>query len=104
MMRTALYTGSFDPLTNGHLDVIRGGLGLFDRLVVAIGVHVSLRAESDRVQPQRISAKLMPPFLLMKSPVAPDAFFKDSLALKPKLEEERKKEPSSGGFFMGDFD
>lgn len=39
MARTALYTGSFDPLTNGHLDVIAGGLRLFDRLVVAIGVH-----------------------------------------------------------------
>lgn len=73
-------------------------------VVVAIGVHVSLRAESDRVQPQRISAKLMPPFLLMKTPVAPDAFFKDTLALKPKLEEERKKEPSSGGPSMGDYD
>jgi pantetheine-phosphate adenylyltransferase len=39
MAHTALYTGSFDPLTNGHLDVIVHGLGLFDRLVVAIGVH-----------------------------------------------------------------
>jgi pantetheine-phosphate adenylyltransferase len=39
MTRTALYTGSFDPLTNGHLDVIGEGLRLFDRLVVAIGVH-----------------------------------------------------------------
>ncbi len=73
-------------------------------VVVAIGVHVSLRAESEKVQPQRISAKLMPPFLLMKSPVAPETFFKDALALKPKLEDERKKEPSSGGASMGDFD
>ena len=32
-------------------------------VVVAIGLHVSLRAESDRVQPIRITAKLMPPFL-----------------------------------------
>lgn len=39
MKRTALYAGSFDPLTNGHLDVIRQGLCLADRLVVAIGVH-----------------------------------------------------------------
>ena len=30
---------SFDPLTYGHLDVIRQGAGLFDRLVVAIGAH-----------------------------------------------------------------
>lgn len=39
MKRIALYAGSFDPLTNGHLDVIRQGLTLADKLVVAIGVH-----------------------------------------------------------------
>lgn len=33
----ALFPGTFDPLTNGHLDVIRRGHGLFDRLIVAIG-------------------------------------------------------------------
>ena len=37
--RTALYPGSFDPLTFGHLDVIRQGATLFDRIVVAIGAH-----------------------------------------------------------------
>jgi pantetheine-phosphate adenylyltransferase len=41
MARTALYTGSFDPLTNGHVDVIEAAMGLCDRLVVAIGVHPS---------------------------------------------------------------
>ncbi len=35
-MRTVIYPGSFDPLTNGHLDVIRRAARLFDRLVVAI--------------------------------------------------------------------
>jgi pantetheine-phosphate adenylyltransferase len=39
MSRVALYSGTFDPLTNGHLDVIRQGVALFDRVVVAIGVH-----------------------------------------------------------------
>jgi pantetheine-phosphate adenylyltransferase len=39
MPRTALYPGSFDPVTNGHLDVVRHAVGLCDRLVVAIGVH-----------------------------------------------------------------
>jgi pantetheine-phosphate adenylyltransferase len=39
MTRTALYTGSFDPVTNGHVDVIRQACRMVDRLVVAIGVH-----------------------------------------------------------------
>jgi pantetheine-phosphate adenylyltransferase len=39
MTRIALYPGSFDPVTNGHLDVVRHAIGLCDKLVVAIGVH-----------------------------------------------------------------
>lgn len=39
MPRIALYPGSFDPVTNGHLDVVRHAVGLCDKLVVAIGVH-----------------------------------------------------------------
>jgi pantetheine-phosphate adenylyltransferase len=41
MPRIALYPGSFDPVTNGHLDVVRHAVGLCDRLIVAIGVHPS---------------------------------------------------------------
>jgi pantetheine-phosphate adenylyltransferase len=41
MPRIALYPGSFDPVTNGHLDVVRHAVVLCDRLVVAIGVHTS---------------------------------------------------------------
>ena len=39
MPRTAYYPGSFDPVTNGHLDVVRHAVVLCDRLVVAIGVN-----------------------------------------------------------------
>jgi pantetheine-phosphate adenylyltransferase len=39
MPRTALYAGSFDPATNGHLDVVRQAARLADRLVLAIGLH-----------------------------------------------------------------
>jgi len=39
MPRIALYAGSFDPVTNGHLDVVRHAARLVDRLVIAIGVH-----------------------------------------------------------------
>ena len=40
-MQTAVYAGSFDPPTNGHLWMISQGLALFDRLVIAIGQNPS---------------------------------------------------------------
>ena len=36
MKRMAIYPGSFDPVTNGHLDIIERGLKLFDKIIVAI--------------------------------------------------------------------
>lgn len=39
MPRIALYAGSFDPVTNGHIDVVRQAALLVDRLVLAIGIH-----------------------------------------------------------------
>jgi pantetheine-phosphate adenylyltransferase len=39
MPRTALFPGSFDPVTNGHLDLVRQAARLVDRLVLAIGTH-----------------------------------------------------------------
>jgi pantetheine-phosphate adenylyltransferase len=39
MLHIGFYPGSFDPLTNGHLDVLKRSLRLVDRLVVAVGVH-----------------------------------------------------------------
>jgi pantetheine-phosphate adenylyltransferase len=38
-IRVGFYTGSFDPVTNGHLDVLRQAARLCDKLVVGIGVH-----------------------------------------------------------------
>ena len=43
-MRTAIYPGSFDPLTNGHLDVVQRATKLFDRVIMAV-------AKSDSKQP-----------------------------------------------------
>lgn len=40
-MRTAIYPGSFDPLTNGHLDVLQRAAKLFDRVIVAIARNES---------------------------------------------------------------
>ena len=39
MPRVALFPGSFDPVTNGHLDLVRQAARLADRLVLAIGTH-----------------------------------------------------------------
>jgi pantetheine-phosphate adenylyltransferase len=35
-MRTVIYPGSFDPLTNGHLDVVQRASRLFDKVIVAV--------------------------------------------------------------------
>jgi pantetheine-phosphate adenylyltransferase len=43
MTRRALYPGSFDPFTNGHLDVVRRAAGLFDELIVAVAANPEKR-------------------------------------------------------------
>ncbi|HLW91362.1 MAG TPA: pantetheine-phosphate adenylyltransferase [Roseiarcus sp.] len=44
MQRLAFYAGSFDPLTNGHLDVMERAATLCDKLVVGVGAHASKTA------------------------------------------------------------
>lgn len=39
MSRIAVYPGTFDPVTNGHIDVIKRGLRMFDRIIVAVGIN-----------------------------------------------------------------
>ena len=41
MPRIAIFPGSFDPFTNGHLDIVQRGIGLFDQVIVAIGTNSS---------------------------------------------------------------
>lgn len=43
-MSVAVYPGSFDPITNGHLDVIRRGAKIFDRLIVAVADNPAKQA------------------------------------------------------------
>ncbi|MGC8642361.1 MAG: pantetheine-phosphate adenylyltransferase [Isosphaeraceae bacterium] len=55
--RAAVFAGTFDPITLGHLDVIRRGCLLFDRLVVGIGIHptkTSLFSVEERVELTRL--------------------------------------------------
>ena len=40
-LRIAVYPGSFDPITNGHVEIVERALHLFDRVIVAIGRHAS---------------------------------------------------------------
>lgn len=44
MQKTALFPGSFDPITRGHVDIIRKGLDIFDRIVIGIGTNTSKKA------------------------------------------------------------
>lgn len=61
-MRLAIYPGSFDPITNGHLDVIQRAAGLFDRLIVAVAkdnAKNSLFTVAERVAlTQEVTAKV----------------------------------------------
>jgi pantetheine-phosphate adenylyltransferase len=58
--KTAVYPGSFDPLTNGHLDVVDRALGIFDKLIVAVAANPDKRQPLFTVEErmQLISASL----------------------------------------------
>ena len=38
-MKTALYAGSFDPFTNGHLDILKQASQIFDKVIIAVGFN-----------------------------------------------------------------
>ena len=83
-MVVALYPGTFDPVTNGHVDIVQRGARLFDRLIVAVGVRVdqvpiqphmivaALRAaergEDPRVGPRSFPELPLPESLLIPTP------------------------------------
>ena len=47
MNRTAIYPGSFDPFTNGHLDIVKKAAALFDEVYIVIGVNAKKRRSFD---------------------------------------------------------
>ena len=63
MERIAIYPGSFDPVTNGHLDIVKRGLKLFDRIIVTILLNPgkkSLFTVKERVEMLELSLKNFP--------------------------------------------
>ena len=59
-MRTAVYPGSFDPVTNGHIDVIERALRIFDRIIVAVGDNPGKKpafATEERIEMLKESTK-----------------------------------------------
>jgi pantetheine-phosphate adenylyltransferase len=63
MGRIAVYPGSFDPITNGHIDIIDRGLEIFDGVIVAIADNTqkkSLFTIKERVEMTKIALQEMP--------------------------------------------
>ena len=50
-MRTVIYPGSFDPITNGHLDLIQRATKLFDRVIVKLASGKELIVQAKRKSP-----------------------------------------------------
>jgi pantetheine-phosphate adenylyltransferase len=62
-MRRAIYPGSFDPITNGHLDVLQRAAGIFDKLIIAVArdnAKQSLFSVDERVELIRNAAAEIP--------------------------------------------
>lgn len=61
-MRTAIYPGSFDPITNGHLDLVERAAKLFDRVVVAIARNESKHPLFDPEERLALVTEAVKPF------------------------------------------
>ena len=48
MSNVAIYPGSFDPFTNGHLDIVKKCAKLFDKVIIGVGVHPEKERRFDK--------------------------------------------------------
>ena len=58
-MKIGFYAGSFDPFTNGHLQVIQKSAELFDKVVVGIGVHSMKTRRFDKAKMKEAIEKVL---------------------------------------------
>lgn len=58
-MKRGFYAGSFDPFTNGHLDLITKSVELFDEVVVGIGINKDKKRRFNKVEMQMVMEKIM---------------------------------------------
>lgn len=73
-MRKALYAGSFDPITLGHLDVIRQVCGVFDEVVVAVGQNPKKQGLFDHTDRKKMIRDCLTPELTGSSNVDVNSF------------------------------
>jgi len=46
-LKKAIYSGTFDPITNGHIDILKRALNIFDEIIVAVGINASKKTMFD---------------------------------------------------------
>ena len=66
MIRKAFYPGSFDPFTNGHLDILLQALVLADEVIIAIGVHSSKAGMFSYEERKALIAEVVPEKLVSR--------------------------------------
>lgn len=76
-IRRAVYAGSFDPPTNGHLWMIREAQALFDELIVAIGINPEKKATYSIEERQAMLCAITSPFANVKVTVFEHQFLAD---------------------------
>lgn len=62
MLRTVVYPGSFNPITNGHTDLVRRALHLFDHVIVAIGTSAQKNPKVDLADRVALCEEVLQPF------------------------------------------